>query len=88
MGVEEIKAASFSVISVPWQCSVYNSGGNFGLFAGQMAVDERKAGERRGGVTAPSPATNARSAGIFIGVKQGVVNEKIMAKGWRDSPYP
>ena len=66
MGVEEIKAASFSVISVPWQCSVYNSGGNFGLFAGQMAVDERKAGERRGGVTAPSPTTNARSAGIDL----------------------
>ena len=68
MGVEEIKAASFSVISVPWQCSVYNSGENFGLFAGQMAVDERKAGERRGGGHAPSPATNARSAGICIGV--------------------
>ena len=31
-----------------------------------MAVDERKAGERRGGVTAPSPATNARSAGIDL----------------------
>ena len=39
-------------------------------------------------MTAPSPATNARSAGIFIGVKQGVVNEKIMVKGWRNSLYP
>ena len=39
-------------------------------------------------MTAPSPTTNTRSAGIFIGVKQGVVNEKIMAEGWRDSPYP
>ena len=55
---------------------------------GQRVADERKAGERRGGVTAPSPTTNARSAGIFIGVKQGVVNEKIMAEGWRDSLYP
>ena len=39
-------------------------------------------------MTAPSPATNARSAGIFIGVKQGVVNGKIIAQGWRDSPHP
>ena len=31
-----------------------------------MAVDESIAGERRGGVTAPSPATNARSAGIDL----------------------
>ena len=31
-----------------------------------MAVDERKAGERRGGGHAPSPATNARSAGIDL----------------------
>ena len=64
------------------------SRGDFGRFSGQRAVDERKAGERRGGVIAPSPATNARSAGIFIGVKQGVVNEKIMVKGWRNSLYP
>lgn len=39
-------------------------------------------------MNAPSPTTNARSAGIFIGVKQGVVNEKIMGEGWRDSLYP
>ena len=39
-------------------------------------------------MNAPSPATNAHSVGIFIGVKQDVVNEQIMGKGWRDSLYP
>ena len=50
-------------------CPSRASRGDFGRFSGLWAVSEGEAGERRGGVTAPSPATNARSAGIFIGVK-------------------
>lgn len=61
---------------------------NFGGFPRPWTTDERKAGERRGVASAPSPATNARSAGIFTGVNQGVVNSKILPQGWRDSPYP
>ena len=57
-------------------------------FSPFWAGDDEKQEKGEGGVTAPSPTTNTRSAGIFIGVKQGVVNEKIMAEGWRESPYP
>ena len=35
---------------------------------GRFAVDEKRAGERTGGVTAPVHPTNARSAGIFKGL--------------------
>lgn len=55
---------------------------------GYVACDDEKQEKGEGSQAPPLRPTNARSAGIFTGVKQGVVNSKILPQGWRDSPYP
>ena len=47
----------------------------------RFAADERKAGERTGVVNAPVHPTNARSAGIFKGLRPGTMRRSFRAHG-------